>query len=464
MNNSYFKENSVNDLLEEIEYVYKSDNRPWIIGFSGGKDSSVVVQLVYTMMQRINPKERHKDIYIVSSDTLVENPIIKNYLHEINKEIGEKAQEEKLRIISEIVYPDPNNSFWTNIIGRGFPTPRLNGSFRWCTDRLKIAPSGKFINEIIKTQNSEVVILLGTRKAESEARRKRIESRELIGKVMNRHATIDRAFVYAPIVDLTTDDVWSVLLSNNLRTPWGSDNRLLVQLYSDADSGECPFAGVSSKDEQQQSCGKSRFGCWVCPVVKEDKSLNGFIRSGHRELIPLAEFRKWLIGIRDEAEYREKKRRDGRVYTIGEGDNERMGFGPFTWEARQMILRKLLQTELMMGIELITEDELKAIDKIWDEEIDLSRRTLVELYYDVTGKKLDWESYKKPLFEESIVSRVSELCVEMDINYDLVRDLILSANRNKNFSNPKKLKEGLEKTMNQQWIHYDIIKELDNEN
>ncbi len=151
---SYFNDNDINDLLKEIEYVYRSDNRPWIIGFSGGKDSSVVVQLVYEMMQRIDPKERHKDVYIVSSDTLVENPIIKNYLHEINKEIGIRAKEEGLRIISEMVYPDPNNSFWTNIIGRGFPTPRLNGSFRWCTDRLKIAPSGKFINEIICDQDN----------------------------------------------------------------------------------------------------------------------------------------------------------------------------------------------------------------------------------------------------------------------------------------------------------------------
>ena len=67
-------------------------------------------------------------------------------------------------------------------------------------------------------------------------------------------------------------------------------------LYADADSGECPFAGIHAGG-QTQSCGNSRFGCWVCTVVKEDKSLNGFIKSGHRELIPLAEFRKWLMSI-----------------------------------------------------------------------------------------------------------------------------------------------------------------------
>lgn len=461
MKYSYFNKSSINDLIDEITYVYKSDNRPWIIGFSGGKDSSVVVQLVYGMLQRLTPEERHKEVYIVSSDTMVENPIIKNYLHSINREIGLKAEAEKLRITSKMVYPDPSNTFWANIIGRGFPTPRLNGSFRWCTDRLKIAPSGVFIKEIIGKHNSEVVILLGTRKAESQARKKRIESRELAGKVMNRHASIDKAYVYAPIVELTTDDVWTVILSNKQRTPWGTDNSMLVKLYSDADSGECPFAGISSKDEQHQSCGKSRFGCWVCPVVKEDKSLNGFIKSGHRELIPLAKFRKWLMDNRDNEKYREKKRRDGRVYKLQDG---RIGFGPFTWEARQMILRELLETEKKMGIELISEEELKAIDKIWDDEVDLTRRTLVELYYDVVGKKLPWHDFKKPLFEENVVNRVTELSSDIDLHYDLVRDLILSAHRNKNYTNPKKLKDGLEKVMGQQWVHYDLLKEFDNEN
>ena len=43
-----------------------------------------------------------------------------------------------------------------------------------------------------------------------------------------------------------------------------------------------------------------------------------------------------------------------------------------------------------MNYELITIDELKAIDEIWDDELDLSRRTLVELYEKLTGDKLPW--------------------------------------------------------------------------
>ena len=398
--NSYFNENTLEELIEEIKYVYQSDKRPWVIGYSGGKDSTTVVELVYKMLLTLSKEERNKNVYIVSSDTLIENPLIKIYLSKMNSLLGEAAVNDGLPIISKMVTPPANNSFWANVIGRGFPTPRMNGTFRWCTDRLKINPSAEYIRDVIKEEGEEVVVLLGVRKAESEARRRRIEGRELANRLLNRHETIQDAYVYNPIVELTTDDVWDVLLRlDGGKTPWGSNNNELVSLYAGADSGECPFAGVYAGN-QTQSCGNSRFGCWVCTVVKEDKSLNGFIKSGHRELIPLAEFRTWIMSIRDRDEYREKKRRNGTVYETTTGE---MGYGPFTWEARKLILTKIIETQQKMGYELITQEELKAIDEIWDEELDFSRRTLVELYKELTGEKLPWYQYKEPLIDKETV-------------------------------------------------------------
>ena len=318
--NSYFNENTLDELLEEIKYVYQSDKRPWVIGYSGGKDSTTVVELVYKMLLSLNENERNKNVYIVSSDTLIENPLIKIYLSKMNEALGKAATRDGLPIKSAMVTPKAKNSFWANVIGRGYPTPRMNGSFRWCTDKLKINPSAEYIKEIIKEESEEVVVLLGVRKAESIARKRRIEGRELANRLLNRHETIQDAYVYNPIVELTTEDVWDVLLRlDGGKTPWGTDNSELVSLYADADSGECPFAGIHAGG-QTQSCGNSRFGCWVCTVVKEDKSLNGFIRSGHRELIPLAEFRKWLMSIRDIPEYREKKKRNGSIYKDKDGN------------------------------------------------------------------------------------------------------------------------------------------------
>ena len=218
------------------------------------------------MLLSLPRDEQHKNVYIVSSDTLIENPLIKIYLNKMNELLGEAAERDGLRIKSRMVTPPANNSFWANVIGRGFPTPRMNGTFRWCTDRLKINPSAEYIREVIQKEGEEVLVLLGVRKAESIARKRRIEGRELANRLMNRHETIQDAYVYNPIVELTTDDVWDVLLRlDGGKTPWGSNNKL-VSLYSDADSGECPFAGIRA-GRQTQTCGNSRFGCWVCTVV-----------------------------------------------------------------------------------------------------------------------------------------------------------------------------------------------------
>lgn len=462
MANSYFNENTLGELIDEIKYVYQSDNRPWVIGYSGGKDSTAVVELVYKMLQGLTDSERTKNVYIVSSDTLIENPLIKIYLSKMNDLLGKAAEKEHLPIKSCMVTPPPNNSFWANVIGRGFPTPRMNGTFRWCTDRLKINPSGEFIQQVIKNEGKEVVVLLGVRKAESIARKRRIEGREIANRLLNRHETIQDAYVYNPIVELTTEDVWDVLLRfDGGKTPWGADNSELVSLYADADSGECPFAGISKVEGQTQSCGNSRFGCWVCTVVKEDKSLNGFIKSGHRELIPLAEFRSWLMSIRDEDEYREKKRRNGTVYETKDGN---MGYGPFTWKARKVILEKLIKTQIEMNYPLITIEELKAIDEIWDDELDLSRRTLVELYFELTGEKLPWYDFKEPLVDDETIALLEKLARANNVHFDLVRNMLLSAYRNKNYTNQKILRDSMDRLLNQQWLHHDVIKEIENEN
>ena len=114
--NSYFNENTLEELIEEIKYVYQSDERPWVIGYSGGKDSTTVVELVYKMLLSLSKDERKKNVYIVSSDTLIENPLIKIYLNKMNYALGKAAEKDGLPIISKMVTPTPSNSFWASRI------------------------------------------------------------------------------------------------------------------------------------------------------------------------------------------------------------------------------------------------------------------------------------------------------------------------------------------------------------
>ena len=88
------------------------------------------------MLESLPKEERHKPIYVVSSDTLIENPIVLGYLKEASQLINEGAKAKGLPLYAEMVHPDYNNTFWTNIIGKGLPTP-TSIRFRWCTERLK---------------------------------------------------------------------------------------------------------------------------------------------------------------------------------------------------------------------------------------------------------------------------------------------------------------------------------------
>ena len=483
---NYFDLYTLDNLLDEMEAVYLNDKRPWILGYSGGKDSSATLQVTFSMLMRLPKEKRNKPVYVVSSDTLIENPIILDYLKDNINKINESAKELDLPIIAQIVYPELNDSFWANIIGKGYPTPK-SIQYRWCTERLKIRPSNKFIKD--KLEYEDVVVLLGVRKDESSARKARIEKREIEGYLLTPHETLrgknKLAYVYTPIVDFSTADVWDVLYHSNDNlvdfgggypepaTLWGTNSMELFNMYmkGSGDSGECPF--IADESSAKSTCGNSRFGCWICTVVKEDKSLNGFIESGHDELIPLVEFRKWILEERDKPENRKMHKRNGSVVR----KDGKVMMGPFTFEARQMILRRLLETQLEIqkfypNLELINIGELKAIDEIWDNEEDLTSTTLLSIYKEVIGKDLPWAEYKKPVFDNSTLDIVAEKCEEYNINQDLFNKLIIDTNKYKQFSNNTKLKTSVGKILNQQWLHQDIIekieeesnKELENEN
>ena len=348
-------------IIQEMSIVYRHDKRPWLIGYSGGKDSTLLCCLVMEMLQRLSPKERNKTVYIVSSDTMVENPIVKNYMHKMSSMINEIGA--NLNVRADIIYPKTEDTFWSKVIGLGYPTPEAPG-FRWCTERLKIHPMNKYTLDTIKN-NGEVVLLLGVRKAESTYRANNIRSREIEGKLLIPHTDIENAYVYNPLTEIPNEDVWKFLLKGDAKTPWSSDNKYLFSLYQGENLGEeQSVIGEVDKDKIAVT-GNSRFGCWICTMVKEDKSLKAFIDRGETWLVPLRDFRNWLVELRATPSARENKRRNGQVYVKADGQ---FGQGPFTMEARIEILRRLLELETQCGFELITLEELKYIDKTWDEE------------------------------------------------------------------------------------------------
>lgn len=448
------------DIIQEMMMVYKHDRRPWLIGYSGGKDSTLLVSLVYEAVSRLPIEDRTKKVYIITSDTGVENPIVEKYMHDSSSHINESSIKDQLNIEAHVIYPQPDQTFWSRVIGYGYPTPEPPG-FRWCTERLKIEPMNRFVDERIK-ESGEIIILLGVRKAESATRMRTITAREIEGRLLNMHSDIKNAYVYNPITEVSNTLVWEFLLKNDGISPWGSDLKYLFNLYQGQDLGEEQSVLGQIDRDKIPATGNSRFGCWCCTIVKEDKSLINFIEKGSEELIPLRDFRNWLISIRNNPEYRDTKRRDGSVYIKSDGS---AGMGPFTMQARNFILHRLLELQRDTRMELITVEELKIIDQIWDNEGDLTKRNLVETYYDVFGARLPWDKYKIALFDDEAIAEIKDVAAQYDLPEEFITKVIVSVEKNKHITRNNRLQKEFEKLIKQDWIHVDAVREgLDNEN
>ena len=352
------------DIVANIrdEYISEEQCYPWIVGFSGGKDSTLVAHAVFDAILSISPSKRSREIHIVSNDTLVESPLVINHLVLVQNSIKEGVK--NLRIPVKVMTTQPNleQSFWANLIGRGYPTP--NQTMRWCTDRLKIQPSTQYILDSV-SKCGAAIVLLGVRLDESQSRRASIEKyQNIAGSNLTPHTSLPGAFVYRPIVNLTTDEVWEILASQN--PPWGGTHRGLIQLYRDAEGGECPVV-LSKEDAPGCGTNSSRFGCWTCTVVDKDKSLQGFVDSGKLEYNSLIAFRDWLKSIRNDPSMRQIKRRNGKIsFNLEKGKHIP---GPFTIEARKLILQRLIETQDEYGDLLISEAEIQIIRRIWTEDL-----------------------------------------------------------------------------------------------
>ena len=425
----------ISELVDQYIWADNSD-RPWIIGFSGGKDSTVLLQLVWKALEKMKHDLKiplTREVYVVSNDTMVENPIITNYVHGILKQIESAALDQDLPVKVHKTIPRLEDSFWVNLIGRGYPAP--NSSFRWCTERLKIRPTSRFMLEQLDI-SGEAIILLGARSDESAIRAKSVKKHYVKGKRLSKHPNHVNAYTYAPIKHLMLEEVWYII--NTMPSPWGADNSSLFQIYADAsaDDYECPTM-VTNKGHT--SCGQSRFGCWVCTLVKEDKSMSALIENGFDWLAPLLKLRNEIVKERNNPANRFPFMRDGR-----EAKN---GLGRYSFDYLANLLRRLLQTQRMIQkdkshIELITNQELIAIQAIWQRDMNF-KHSVSRIYNEVYEKQIDMKKHNEKFQQEEAL--LKKACKDNPKDFELIQDSLLLLKNKVLLTKKKGLKEDIEK-------------------
>ena len=418
---SIFNTRTLAQIHREIQDVYLENARPWVIGYSGGKDSTTALQLVWYALAELPPEERKYPVYVISSDTLVETPVIVSYITGTLARIETHASEQRMPFHTELVRPKTEDTFWVNLIGKGYPAPYSR--FRWCTDRLKIQPANRFILDKA-SEHGEVILVLGSRKGESATRDQVLNLHRLKNSLLSRHTTLPNAYVYTPIVDFGLNDVWMYLLSNP--PPWGGDNKQLVTLYRNANAqGECPLV----VDETTPSCGNSRFGCWTCTVVSKDRSMEGLIDNGEEWMLPLLEFRDFLAETQEperKADIREHRRRNGKITFVG----RKLIRGPYTLEFCKKLLRRLLETQRQVreegpdpNLQLITDAELEEIRNIWRTERSDWEDAVPQIYKDIVGER-EWVVDDTTSFTAEDKQLLAAICDENEIPVALVAKLL----------------------------------------
>ncbi len=522
-------QNSLYKITEDnIIEVYKMNKLPWVIGYSGGKDSTCTTQIIINTLikMKASGEELNKPVYIISSDTLVENPTIVGTIHKTIDNINALANKEGIPVSAHVIRPEYDNSFWANLIGRGYPCP--NQTFRWCTDRMKINPANDFITSIV-SKYGEAIVVLGVREGESNSRDRVLSEHTIEGRKLMHHTTMANAYVFAPIRSFTVEDVWNYLLENE--SPWGSDNKELFNKYMEAE-GECPLI-IDKEMKKEHTCGNSRFGCWVCTVVTKDKSLTSAIDKGEKWLLDLLEYRNWLYSIRDDEQMRMRRRQDGSIYfskvnsvkddiiipakgdkkknvvsfvdgkwidsfgtewflfdgpdceekakdfikknnvCLDDGSNPhilvkkingeigQLGPGPFTMDARRLILKKLfeLQLKLKKPYPLFKEEELLEIRKIWNS-YGVYDNYIVDLYYEKFGKELNnvvFDDIK--LLDKDDYVELKNICTDIGIDVGLITEILNLEQKYMGYNNRQNLNKALKTTLSKEVTQMYIAEE-----
>jgi DNA sulfur modification protein DndC len=446
---SVFDRRSLENIYEEIRKIYITYPQPWVIGYSGGKDSTTVLQLIWTALESLTPEERQKPVYVIASDTKVETPVIVEYVDNTLLAINEKSKETGMPFRAQKVVPTLNDSFWVNLIGRGYPAPTAR--FRWCTERMKINPANRFIEEKV-AQSGEVIVILGVRKTESSTRMQLMSTYEVKGHLLRRHSMLQGAWVYAPIADFSTDDVWTYLLQ--VPSPWGGNNRDLAALYRTASEGECPLV----IDTSTPSCGNSRFGCWVCTVAERDSSMEAMVDKGEDWLEPLLEFREWLTTTIDpqrKLQFRDIKGRDGRVLLKKDGTPAAR---TYKLETSKEMLERVLKAENAVkraapqsDVKLISEEELHEIRRIWRTERQDWDDSVPKVFHKVNGFDIDWPIDDNIHFDADNKTLLSDICAEHDVPFDLLAKMLEAERRAEGMARRAGIQKSLESVLQQEW-------------
>ena len=109
VSSSFFEERgmakAVVDTIQQIRDLYLADQTPWVIGYSGGKDSTATLQLIWMALESLDVDQLTKEVHVITNDTLVENPVVVNWVDRSHQRMSEVAAAQGLPVKARSLSP-----------------------------------------------------------------------------------------------------------------------------------------------------------------------------------------------------------------------------------------------------------------------------------------------------------------------------------------------------------------------
>jgi len=261
----------------------------WVVAFSGGKDSSLLLRLVYEWARArvASGQPVPGRVWVLFNDTGSELPSLYRWVEEYVGYMTKLFNELGVDLAMERTEPEPGDRFADRVVGRGYPAP--NFRFRWCVELLKIRPSRRALDRLA-SRLGRIVLLVGLREDESSARAAKLRRSTCGGGMtclQSFYIKTDLPGVtkVAPIKHWREEDVWAYLNQLARREPiYGK----LLAMYGKGLYYPHPV----------------RFGCWHCTLVKTHHALEVLKAEDPETGEALDCARRLLRAISDDPAYR----------------------------------------------------------------------------------------------------------------------------------------------------------------
>lgn len=368
-----------------IETLKANAKKVCTLGYSTGKDSSVMLDLVFRAYLKDPDLPQLNILY---ANTGLEAPTMARYVRGQINRVKLFIEENNLPVTFHETFPLPERSMWGRIIGHGYMMP-LAKVAHWCTESLKLTPMKRKMEVLSDRSNKEVLSLVGVREQESGARKVSINA-SLIDEENNLMASrqAKNETIYAPLRTWSDDRVWDYINSGLVYT----DSEEIKAVYNVTDSH-----------------GSLRSGCVFCPVVRRDKNLE-VEAAKDPGLRWLLKWRNYLANLADpkhKAKLRHFRRQRGDVAfyykkATRKKDQDRWEFqrGYYPQRIREHFLKVVLHVQMMTqrrvpDFQWISQAELDEIRRIWIERHGEIEDSLPVIYHNIFGSfwevDTEWE-------------------------------------------------------------------------